>query len=222
MLRQGKTYLRMTINQPPSQPQGPYARYLHAIKSLERPIVLVGLMGVGKTQLGQHLAEKLGWPFKDSDHEIERVGGLRINEIFDRFGEEKFRELECRVIGEVLSGEPIVLATGGGAFAQAATRDVIQSRAISVWLRANLETLLHRTQHSKHRPLLQTGDPAKVLADLMERRYPIYEHAMLAVDTDNFTRWQTLDVVLDRLHAYAVTQREINRTAAAVENPKGN
>jgi len=187
-----------------NQPTGPYAKYLQDIKSLNRPIVLVGLMGVGKTQLGQYLAEKLGWPFRDSDQEIERVGGLVITEIFDRFGEEKFRELERRVISEVLSSGAVVLATGGGAFAQDATRTMIQECAISVWLRASLETLVHRTQRSKHRPLLQTADPTAVLADLIEKRYPIYEQATLVVDTDRFTRWQTLDVVLDRLHAYAV------------------
>jgi len=193
----------MTGNQPTI---GPYARYLQAIKSLGRPIVLVGLMGVGKTQLGQHLAEKLGLPFYDSDHEIEKIGGLVITEIFDRFGEEKFRELERRVIGDLLTQGSMVLATGGGAFVQEATRAVIQERAISVWLRATLETLVYRTQRGKHRPLLQTADPAAVLADLMVKRYPLYEKATLVVDTDNFTRWQTLDVVLDRLHAYAVAQ----------------
>ena len=191
----------------PPAPHGAYARYLQLIRSLERPVVLVGLMGAGKTQLGQQLAEKLDWPFADSDHEIERVGGLPISEIFDRFGEEKFRDLERRVIGDLLSGGPMILATGGGAFVQEATRDLIHARAISVWLRANLETLVQRTQHSKHRPLLQTDDPAAVLSALMEKRYPLYAHATLTVDTDNFTRWQTLDVVLDRLHAYAVAQR---------------
>ncbi len=169
--------------------------------------MLVGLMGAGKTQLGQQLAEKLEWPFADSDHEIERVGGLAVHEIFDRFGEEKFRELERRVIGEILTDKPMVVATGGGAFVQEATRELINTRAISVWLRANLETLVLRTQQSKHRPLLKTDDPAKVLSDLMEKRYPLYASATLIVDTDNFTRWQTLDVVLDKLHGYAVKQR---------------
>lgn len=194
----------MTGNQPQI---GPYAKYLQEIKSLGRPIVLVGLMGVGKTQLGQHLAEKLGMQFHDSDHEIEKVGGLVITEIFDRFGEEKFRELERRVIGDLLAGDPIILATGGGAFIQDATRELIHERAVSVWLRAGLQTLVQRTQRSKHRPLLQTENPAQVLADLMEKRYPIYENATIIVDTDHFTRWQTLDVVLDRLHRYAVQQK---------------
>lgn len=197
----------MTGNQPTAPAIGPYAKYLQDIKSLDKPVVLVGLMGVGKTQLGQHLAEKLGWEFRDSDHEIEKIGGLVISEIFDRFGEEKFRELECRVIEEMLEKGPIILATGGGAFVQDTTRQIIQDRAVSVWLRAKLQTLVYRTQRSKHRPLLQTADPAAVLADLMEKRYPVYEHATLVVDTDNFTRWQTLDVVLDRLHAYAVKQK---------------
>jgi len=194
---------------PPGEPlpHGAYARYLQMIRSLERPVVLVGLMGAGKTQLGQQLAEKLDWEFRDSDHEIERVGGLAIHEIFDRFGEEKFRELERRVIGEVLVGAPMVMATGGGAFVETATRELINSRAISVWLRASLETLVQRTQQSKHRPLLKMGDPVKVLGDLMEKRYPLYANATLVVDTDNFTRWQTLDVVLDKLHGYAVAQR---------------
>jgi shikimate kinase len=190
-----------------NQPTGAYAKYLADIKALGRPIVLVGLMGVGKTQLGQALAEKLGLPFKDSDHEIERVGGLVITEIFDRFGEEKFRDLERRVIGDIMAEGPMILATGGGAFVQPATRDLINSQGVSVWLRATLDTLVARTQRSKHRPLLQTANPAAVLAELMEKRYPLYADATLTVDTDHYSRWQTLDVVLDRLHAYAVAQR---------------
>jgi shikimate kinase len=164
-------------------------------------------MGVGKTQLGQSLAEKLGWEFRDSDHEIEKTGGLVITEIFDRFGEEKFRELERRVIRETLDGAPKVLATGGGAFVQPATRELVNVRGISVWLRARLETLVARTQRGKHRPLLQADNPRQVLADLMEKRYPLYAEATLTVDTDDYSRWQTLDVVLDRLHAYAVAQK---------------
>ncbi|HCM83653.1 MAG TPA: shikimate kinase [Rhodospirillaceae bacterium] len=192
---------------PERQPIGAYAKYLADIKWLEKPIVLVGLMGVGKTQLGQALAEKLGLPFRDSDAEIEKVGGLVITEIFDRFGEEKFRELERRVIGEILEGGPMVLATGGGAFVQAATRELINGCAVSVWLRATLDTIVDRTQRSKHRPLLQTENPRAVLAELMEKRYPLYAEATLTVDTDNYSRWQTLDVVLDRLHAYAIAQK---------------
>lgn len=190
-----------------SQPTGAYAKYLADIKALQKPIVLVGLMGVGKTQLGQALAEKLGWEFRDSDQEIEKTGGLVITEIFDRFGEEKFRELERRVIGEVLEGKPMVLATGGGAFVQPLTREIIQARGISVWLRATLDTLVSRTERSKHRPLLQTENPRQVLAELMEKRYPVYAEATLTVDTDHYSRWQTLDVVLDRLHAYAAANK---------------
>jgi shikimate kinase len=188
-------------------PAEPYAKYLQVIKSLDRPVVLVGLMGVGKTQLGMALAEKLHWPFHDSDHEIEQVGGLAISDIFGRFGEEKFRELERRVIDDLLAQGPMVLATGGGAFAQAETREVIKAGSVCVWLRAQLETLVARTARSRHRPLLQTENPAGVLAELMERRYPLYAEAHITVDTDNFTRWQTLDVVLDRLHAHAVALR---------------
>lgn len=203
----GKPYLMTSGNHFSGQPTGAYAKYLADIKVLNKPIVLVGLMGVGKTQLGQSLAEKLGLPFKDSDHEIEKVGGLVISEIFDRFGEEKFRELERRVISEILAEGNIVLATGGGAFVQPATRELINARGVSVWLRATLDTIVARTERSKHRPLLQTENPRRVLAELMEKRYPLYAEATLTVDTDSYSRWQTLDVVLDRLHAYAVAQR---------------
>lgn len=190
-----------------STPTGAYAKYLADIKAARRPIVLVGLMGVGKTQIGQALAEKLALPFRDSDAEIEKVGGLVISEIFDRFGEEKFRELECRVIEDLLKEGPMVLATGGGAYVQPKTREIIEANGISVWLRATLETIIARTERSKHRPLLRADNPQAVLAELMEKRYPVYAMAKLTVDTDNYSRWQTMDVVLDRLHAFAVAEK---------------
>ena len=194
----------MTASNQSSAPTGAYAKYLAAVRALDRPVVLVGLMGVGKTQVGQALARKLGWNFYDSDHEIERAGGLVISEIFDRFGEEKFRDLERRVIGDLLAKGPMVLATGGGAFVQAQTRALIHERAISIWLKASLDTLAARTARSQHRPLLQVPDPRAVLARLIDERYPIYAEAMMTIETDHYSRWQTLDVILDRLHAYAV------------------
>ncbi len=182
------------------------AALIAAICALQRPIVLVGLMGVGKSQIGAALAHKLALPFVDADQEIERTAGLAVAEIFDRFGEPKFRELEARVIYDLLcNGQPLVLATGGGAFMQDGVRQVIRDHSIAVWLRAELSTLLLRTARSKHRPLLQTDNPAAVMESLMEKRYPIYAEAHIIVDTDFLDRWRTLDAVLKALYAYGTS-----------------
>ena len=148
-----------------------------------RSIVLVGLMGAGKTKIGRRLAARLSLPFFDSDNEIEAAAGETIEEIFRLRGEAIFREGERRVIARLL-GQPVhVLATGGGAFMDAATRAVIAQRGVSVWLRADLDVLLARVSRRNNRPLLKERDPRAVLADLIERRHPVYGEADVTIDS---------------------------------------
>jgi shikimate kinase len=150
-----------------------------------RTIVLVGLMGAGKTNIGRRLAARLNLPFFDSDGEIEAAAGETIEEIFRNRGEAVFRDGERRVIARLL-GQPIhVLATGGGAFMDATTRAVIARLGVSVWLRADIETLLARVSRRSNRPLLKQGNPRAVLTELIERRYPIYAEADITIDSDD-------------------------------------
>jgi shikimate kinase/3-dehydroquinate synthase len=147
-----------------------------------RSVVLVGLMGAGKTSIGRRLALRLGLPFRDADHEIELAAGCSVADFFSRFGEAEFRLGERRVIRRLLSGPPCVLATGGGAFMDPDTRAAIRAEALSVWLRCSLQTLVRRTGARNHRPLLRQGDPAAILANLMETRHPVYAEADVVVD----------------------------------------
>ena len=188
-------------------PTRAYNSLLNSIRAIDKTIVLVGLMGVGKTQIGRKLADRLGWPFIDADEEIENAAGCAIRDIFDRFGEGRFRDLEKRVITSLLQRpQRHIIATGGGAFMQPEIRDAVKEHAISLWLRANLETLVERTSKSKHRPLLLQEEPRLVLERLMEARYPTYAEADIIVGTDNCNRWQTIDNVLNALYAYAAEQ----------------
>ena len=140
--------------------------------SLPRTVALVGLMGAGKSSIGRRLAQRLKVPFIDADAEIEAAAGATIEEIFERHGEAAFREGERRVIARLLEGPVQVLATGGGAFMDPATRALMRERAITVWLRADLELLLSRVTRRNNRPLLKGGDPRAVLERLMAERYP--------------------------------------------------
>ena len=148
-----------------------------------RAIVLVGLMGAGKTKIGRRLAARLNLPFFDSDEEIETAAGETIEEIFANRGEAMFRDGERRVIARLLHGPLHVLATGGGAFMDPQTRGIIAQRGVSVWLRAELDVLFARVSRRTNRPLLKTPDPRAVLAELIERRYPIYAEADVTIDS---------------------------------------
>ncbi|HEV8678461.1 MAG TPA: shikimate kinase [Stellaceae bacterium] len=148
-----------------------------------RTIVLVGLMGAGKTKIGRRLAARLNLPFFDSDNEIEAAAGETIEEIFRYRGESVFRDGEHRVIARLLDQPTHVLATGGGAFMDPATRTLIARRAVSVWLRADLDVLVGRVARRSNRPLLQARDPRAVLAELIERRHPIYAEADVIIDS---------------------------------------
>ena len=147
-------------------------------------IVLVGLMGAGKSRVGRELARLMGLPFVDADHEIEKSAGMPIPDIFAEFGEAEFRKGELRVIERLLEGPPIVLASGGGAFIQPAVRAAIKKHGVSVWLKADLETLVARTRRTAHRPLLQGVDRAQKLRELMDVRYPVYAEADITLMTD--------------------------------------
>ena len=150
----------------------------------DRTIVLVGMMGVGKTTIGKRLAHRLGMDFIDADAEIEKAAGYTIPEIFEKFGEEQFRDGERRVIARLLKDEPAhVMAAGGGAFNDPETRERIAERGISIWLRADLEVLSRRVARRTNRPLLAEGDVDERLAALMELRGPAYEMANLQLDT---------------------------------------
>ncbi len=148
-----------------------------------RTIVLVGLMGAGKTKIGRRLAARLSLPFFDSDEEIETAAGETIEEIFRNRGEAVFRDGERRVIARLLQRPPHVLATGGGAFMDPATREIIARRGVSVWLRADLDVLFARVSRRSNRPLLKAPDPRAVLAELIERRHPIYAEADITIDS---------------------------------------
>ncbi|MEM1384575.1 MAG: shikimate kinase [Pseudomonadota bacterium] len=149
-----------------------------------RPIVLIGLMGAGKSSVGQRLAQMLGTRFVDSDTEVEAAAAMTVSEIFAALGEASFREGERRVIARLLEAGPCVMATGGGAFMAEETRSVIAERAVSVWLVADLDLLVKRTAGRTHRPLLNTGDPRATLAKLIETRYPVYAKADLHVQSE--------------------------------------
>jgi shikimate kinase len=168
-----------------------------------RFIVLVGLMGAGKTSLGKRLAKATGLPFVDSDTEIEKAANCSISDIFARFGEAEFRSGERRVIERILEGEPAIVATGGGAFMDEGTRKLIQRKAISIWLRADLETLVRRTRRRDDRPLLKAGDPREVLKRLIEERHPIYGEADIVIDVDDEQPKETTERLLERIGAFA-------------------
>lgn len=167
-----------------------------------RTVVLVGLMGAGKSCVGRRLAARLNLAFVDADREIEEAAGCSIPEIFERHGEQAFRDGEHRVIMRLLDGPVHILATGGGAFMDPRTRKRIREQGISVWLRAELDLLLRRVQRRNDRPLLQVDDPRKRLEDLMAQRYPIYAEADLTVDSDEGPPEGTTEKVLDALDAH--------------------
>jgi len=164
-----------------------------------KTIVLVGLMGAGKSSIGRRLAQTLALPFTDADSEIETAAGLSIEEIFARDGEAAFRSGERRVIARLLDNPTQVLATGGGAFMDPETRTLIRERAISIWLRAELDVLMARVARRNNRPLLKAGDPRAILAGLIEARYPVYAEADITVESIDGPPEATLAKVITAL-----------------------
>ena len=148
-----------------------------------KPVVLIGLMGAGKSRIGRELAEKLDLPFVDADNEIVKAAGCSISDIFKLYGEDAFRDVEERVISRLLGDNVQIIATGGGAFINAKTRQAIADHGISLWLRAELDVLVDRTSRRGGRPLLEGGDTATILKGLMDERYPVYTGADIVVDS---------------------------------------
>ena len=164
-----------------------------------RTIVLIGLMGAGKTAVGRRLANKLDLPFIDADTEIEVAAGASISEIFAEHGEAYFRQGERKVIQRLLDSGPQVLATGGGAYMNADTRAAIKARGLSVWLKADIKVLLKRVGRRGNRPLLAGGDPEKVMKKLMQERYPVYAEADVTVESRDVPHELIVGAVIDAL-----------------------
>lgn len=171
-----------------------------------KTIALVGLMGVGKSSVGRRLANALGLPFRDADAEVEAAAGRSISDIFAELGEPAFREGERRVIARLLDQPPHVLATGGGAFMNPETRQLIKSKAVSVWLKTDLETLARRVGRKSTRPLLADKDPMDVLKAQAEARYPVYAEADVTVETGDAAHHVTVDQVIRALSDYLAEQ----------------
>lgn len=165
-------------------------------------VVLVGLMGAGKSTVGRRLATRLGLPFADADSEIEAASGLTVTEIFERYGEAHFRDGERRVIARLIEGPAKVIATGGGAFINDDTRALILSRAVAVWLDADLPTLLERVARRETRPLLKGRDPAEVLAELARVRNPIYAEAPIRISSKPSPHDVTVNAILEALEQH--------------------
>lgn len=164
-----------------------------------RPIVLIGLMGVGKTTVGRRLAGRLGLPFVDADHEIELAAGLSVAEIFDRYGEAHFRDGERRVIARLIDGSAKVIATGGGAFMNEATRKLILDRATAVWLDADIDTLAARVSRRDDRPLLRGKDARTVLGGLAAVRNPVYALAPVHIKSQMHPHDRTVEAIVRKL-----------------------
>ena len=177
----------------------------------DRSIVLVGLMGAGKSSVGRRLAEKLGLPFVDADHEIEAAAGKSIAEIFADHGEPYFREGERRVIARLLGSGAQVLATGGGAFVNEETRERIRQGSVSVWLKADLPLLMKRVLKRSDRPLLKSEDPEAVMRRLMEQRYPVYAAADVTVESRDVQHGQMVNDVIKALAKWNGWQRFSSR-----------
>lgn len=170
-----------------------------ALPPLDRSIVLVGLMGAGKSTIGRRLARRLQLDFVDSDEEIERAAARSIAEIFESFGEASFRDGERRVIARLIDGTPKVIATGGGAFLDRETRALILERCIAVWLDADLEVLAERVSRRDQRPLLKGKEPLPVLRSLADVRRPLYAEAHLHVRSQPAPHERAVDRIIKAL-----------------------
>ena len=167
-----------------------------------RSLVLIGMMGAGKSSIGRKLAQRLNLPFVDADTEIERAAGMSISEIFAKHGELYFRAGEARVIARLLEGGPQVLATGGGAFMHPQSREAIRAKGISIWLKADYDVLMKRIKRRNDRPMLKTDDPGETLRHLMLERDPVYAEADVIVHSRDVPHEKIVDECLEALHAW--------------------
>ena len=177
-------------------PQDDHQAIPHGI---DKPIVLVGMMGSGKSSVGKRLAARLGLTFHDADDEIEAAAGMSIAEIFQRYGEPYFRDGERRVIARLLDSGASVLATGGGAFAQDATRAIIKERGISIWLDVPVPILVERVARRSHRPLLHNRDPQEAITELLDKRRPAYAEADFRITSDSTPHARAVDLIISVL-----------------------
>ena len=175
-----------------------------------RSVVLVGMMGAGKSSVGRKLGGRLGLPFIDADTKIEEAAGMSIPDIFETRGEAEFRAGEARVIARLLDGGPQVLATGGGAYMNPETRALIRDKGVSVWLKADFDVLMKRIKRRTDRPMLKTADPAATLKHLMEVRYPVYAEADVTVESREVMHEVIVEEILERL-------RDVMKTGAGLE-----
>jgi shikimate kinase len=181
-----------------------------------RSIVLVGMMGAGKSTIGRRLAARLRLPFMDADIEIEAAASMTIPEIFAAHGEPYFRDGEARVIARLLDSGPAVIATGGGAFMREETRNLVRAKAVSIWLKADADVIMKRVKRRADRPLLQTEDPAATVRRLLEAREPVYQSADLTIWSRDVPHDRIVDECIDALRA-----RLCGGTAAAQPTPDG-
>ena len=182
-----------------------------------RSVVLVGMMGAGKSTIGRRLSARLRLPFLDADIEIEAAAAMSIPEIFEAHGEPHFRDGEARVIARLLDSGPAVIATGGGAFMREETRSRIRLQAVSIWLKADADIIMRRVKRRVDRPLLQTADPAATVGRLIEEREPIYQHADLTIWSRDVPHEKIVDECIDALHTWLCA----GGTASAAKEPPG-
>ncbi len=196
----------MNRQNPAADGIGPVTRDARASRIVEalqgKPIVLIGLMGAGKSSVGKRLAARLGLPFSDADTEIELAAKMSIPEIFERHGEPYFRDGERRVVARMLRDGCRVLATGGGAYMNAETRAKISENGISIWLNAEFEVLMRRVRRRVDRPLLKGADPEASMRKLMSTRYPVYSDAIITVQSREVSHDEVLEDVLSGLEAH--------------------
>jgi len=183
-----------------AQPSAPQDAEITAALG-RRSIVLVGMMGAGKSTIGRRLSSRLRLPFVDADMEIEAAAGMSIPDIFETHGEPHFRDGEARVIARLLDSGPAVLATGGGAFMREETRNRIGDKAVSIWLKADADIIMKRVKRRADRPLLQTADPAATVGRLIEEREPVYQGADLTIWSRDVPHDKIVEECIDALHA---------------------
>ena len=192
---------------PAARKPNPAAKLAGSIAArLDRPVVLVGLMGSGKSAVGRRTAKQLGIEFKDSDQLIVKAAGISIAEIFELAGEVKFREMERKTLGNLALASPQIIATGGGAFCQDATADLLLQHTLTIWLKASPVTLLSRIGNTKTRPMLHTGNPLATLTHLNEQRARLYKKAHIHLDTDGLSTYTAMMALLHALDTHLPRQ----------------
>jgi shikimate kinase len=203
------------MSEPTSSPIAPPPSDADIVAALgTRLVVLVGMMGAGKSTIGRRLAARLHLPFLDADTEIEAAAGMTIPEIFEIHGEPQFRDGEARVIARLLDGGPGVLATGGGAFMREETRRRVADKAVSIWLKADADIILRRVKRRADRPLLRTVDPAATVERLIDEREPLYRHADLTIASRDVPHEKIVEECIEALHARLCGQPAPSQAAA--------